>query len=152
MYGGVSEAFCVFFYFRQEDIKELYDDDDDDDIDVNDCCGSNLLVDCRSAMWQFYVLHKLAIRRVLLLLLVVLYFVYFGYAMSYEFGDEGSIRLLWVTCLVIVILILSWIRRLLRPQLQQLTSSTTVMFLRRHHRHVNWFVVSFVIIFLHHEW
>ena len=38
----------------------------------------------------------------LLVLLIVGYCGYFAYAMWYEFGDEGSIRLLWISCLVLV--------------------------------------------------
>ncbi len=36
------------------------------------------------------------------IILILLYGAYFAYAMHYRFGDEGSIRLLWVTCLVAI--------------------------------------------------
>ena len=78
----------------EEQIKSRNNESDDDNDDYSDFSGC-LFIDhvtgCRSAIWEFYCLHKTAIRRVLLAVLVVLYFVYFGYAMSYEFGDEGSI-------------------------------------------------------------
>ena len=144
--------------FLQEETKEPHhdgDEDEDEDEDVGggkECCGSNLLVDCRSAVWEFYVLHKLAIMRVLLLVLVVLYFVYFGYAMTYEVvspSNEGTFRLVWVTCLVGVILLLVWLYRLLRPQLQQLRSSNAVQFISRYYGHINWFVVLFLVAPLH---
>jgi len=136
----------------QDETKEAHDDNDDEDdeneeIGVNDCCLTNLLTGCRSSLSQFYSRNKSRIRHIVVTVLVVLYFIYFFAAMYYKFGDEGSIRLLWVTCLVVAILILSWIRRLLRPQLQQLTSSKAVKFLRRHHRRLNWFVLY---MFLQH--
>jgi len=88
----------------------------------------------------FYGRHKRVIKRCLLAVLAALYVSYFIYALYYEFGDEGSVRLLWVTCLVVAILVISLIKRRLRPQLQEMSSSKTVSFIRRHHKQINWFV------------
>ena len=120
------------------------DDDDDlsdeDDFGISDSRGTNLFMVMRSAISEFYVQHKRTIMHVVLAVLIVLYFVYFSYAMYYEFGDEGSIRLLWVTCLVVAMLLLKLIARLLRPHLRKMSSTKSSKFLRRHQRHINWFV------------
>ena len=141
----LTTASVTIFYFRQEETKVSRDDnnDDDDDDDDGDVCGC-FLVDhvtgCRSAMLAFYSHHKCVIKRCLLAVLAALYVAYFIYALYYEFGDEGSVRLLWVTCLVVAILVISLIKRRLRPQLQEMSSSKTVSFIRRHHKQINWFV------------
>ena len=48
-----------------------------------------------------YQEHEKVIWRVFYIVLLLAYAAYFAYAMYYHFGDEGSIRLLWVTCLVV---------------------------------------------------
>jgi len=125
------------------------DDDDDlsdeDDFGISDSRGTNVFMDMRSAMSQFYVVHKCTVKCVVLVVLIVLYFIYFSYAMYYKFGDEGSIRLLWVTCLVVAILLLKLIARLLHPQLRQLWSSRVFKFIRRHRRQINWCVAYMLL-------
>jgi len=88
--------------------KEDEDDDNEfeDDDDVDDCWGGfvfDRVAEHGSAIVAFGSHNKAYIRLCLMVLLAVLYFVYFVYALSYDFGDEGSVRLLWITCLVVVI-------------------------------------------------
>jgi len=116
------------------------DDDDDDDGDVCDCFFIDHVTGSRSAMLAFYRRRKCVIKRCLLAVLAALYVAYFIYALYYEFGDEGSVRLLWVTCLVVAILVILLIRRRLRPQLQEMSSSKAASFIRRRHKQINWFV------------
>jgi len=91
-------------------------------------------------MMAFYSRHTSHFKAGLLAVLAVLYFVYFGYAVSREFGDEGSVRLVWITCLVVVILALKHIRRWLCPRLQLTSSPHPVNYIHQHHRQINWFV------------
>ena len=118
----------------------IFEDDDDDD-DVSGCGGCFIvdqLTGCRSAMLEFSIRHRFYIRVGLIVLLVLLYFVYLVYALIYEFGDEGSIRLLWITCLVVVILALKLLLRCLRPQLESLSKFWLITWIRRHHSRINW--------------
>lgn len=91
-------------------------------------------------MMAFYSRHKSQFKAILLVMLAILYLAYFGYAMYYQFGDEGSIRLLWVTSLVLILLIMSVMMRHLRPQQQFMSSSKCIGFIREHHRQINWSV------------
>lgn len=56
--------------------------------------------------------HGSKIKLLFKLVLLLLYFAYFGYAMYYRFGDEGSIRLLVCTILGVLILLLYTFNRL----------------------------------------
>ena len=98
---------------------------------------------CRSATLAFYSRHKFYIKVGLLAVLIVLYAAYFGYALYYEFGSESSVRLLWITCLVVAVLQVRMIMRCLRPKLQLMSSSRYANFIRHHHKHVNWSVIHF---------
>ena len=53
---------------------------------ISDCCDRNWT----TTKW------------IIIAILLIGYFVYFGFAMAYEFGSEPSIRLLWVTVVVVV--------------------------------------------------
>ena len=99
-------------------------------------------------MMAFCSRHKSYVKTGLLAVLVALYFTYFGYALYYEFGDEGSIRLLWITCVVVVIMALSLITRCLNPQKDLMLSSKPINCIRRHHRQINWSVTYFTMIII----
>ena len=117
----------------------IFDDDDDD---VNVCGGcfiADQLTGCRSAMLEFSIPHKFYIRVGLLVLLGLLYFVYLVYAFRHQFGDEGSIRLLWITCLVVVILPLKLLLRCLHPQFKSILSFKLISCIRQHYGRINWF-------------
>lgn len=55
---------------------------------------------------EFYRKHKKAIWTIIAIILLIAYFVYFGLAMNYRFGDEGSWRLLGFTVFGVVLLII----------------------------------------------
>jgi len=79
------------------------DENDFDDIEESENPGYLVrsIVRCQSAVHSFYSRHGDRIKVAFLVLLVIAYFAYFSYALYYHFGDEGSIRLLWITCLVV---------------------------------------------------
>lgn len=78
--------------------------DEDWEFESDDDEPSNKLLRCiqetRNAANACFEKNRKICKIVLLPVLICLYFAYFGYAMYYRFGDEGSIRLLWVTCVV----------------------------------------------------
>jgi len=117
--------------------------EDDDEVDE---CGTCFVIDhvatFRSNLVASMCRNKNYIRAIILSLLVLLYFAYFIYALHYKFGDEASIRLLWVTCLVVVILALSLLQSFLRPHFKSITSSKPIIFLSQNHRQINWYVVA----------
>ena len=51
-----------------------------------------------------YTRHERRLKQIVCVLLLVLYFAYFGYALYWKFGDEGSLRLtagtVFATCLL----------------------------------------------------
>jgi len=62
-------------------------------------------VRCLIDSWKsFNARHSVASARCGLGVLSVAYAVYFICAMLHSFGDEGSIRLLWITCVVVLCL------------------------------------------------
>ena len=55
--------------------------------------------------------HKSNVWMVFLIVLALAYAAFFGYAMYFRFGDEGSIRLLWVTCVSVFFLIIAVVKK-----------------------------------------
>lgn len=84
----------------------------DDDVDEAESLPAQtgplvrVIVRCQTAVSSFWARYASLIKTALLVLVVLAYFAYFAYAMYYRFGDEGSIRLLWVTCLVVGVMAL----------------------------------------------
>jgi len=131
--------------------KEVENDDNDfEDDDEEGDCGGCFIVDemaqCRSGLGVFCRLHRYYIRIALLVVLVLLYFAYFIYALNYEFGDEGSIRLLWITCLVVFILLLKLLFWFLREYCGTCAdcAGPICSFIRRHYKLINWFVALLI--------
>jgi len=132
---------------NDEDNNFKFDDDDE----KSDCAGGCVffvrkMAGCRSTLLAFCFRHKLYIGIALLVILLVLYFAYFGYAMSYEFGDEGSIRLLWLTCLVLVVLLLKLLICCLSSVCMSTRSCITwnqFNWIRNHQKSINWSVAYF---------
>ena len=91
-------------------------------------------------MLAFYSRHKFYIKVGILAVLIVLYAAYFGYALYYEFGSESSVRLLWITCLVVAILQVRMIMRCLRPKLEPILSSKPVSYIFQRQKRINWCV------------
>ena len=91
-------------------------------------------------MLGFYSRRRSYFKTGVLAVVVLLYSVYFGYALYYEFGDEGSVRLLWVTCLVVAVLALSLLKPILRLRLRLTSSSKLSNYIGQHHWQINWSV------------
>lgn len=59
----------------------------------------------QTSIRNFYLNHRDPFWIAGKVVFAILYFIYFGFAMAYSFGDEGSIRLLVVTILVTVFIV-----------------------------------------------
>jgi len=133
----------------RDNVKDSDDDEEDEDDDDND--GKYILVidqltEYRSAVWEFCRSRIFRIKVIILTILAVLYAIYFGFAVNHEFGSEPSVRLLWITFLVIAILLLSTLVCYLRPQLElYMSSSKPVNYIRQHHRRINWLDAAYFI-------
>jgi len=145
LYNQYSQISPIVLCAQQEPTSEPHIDNEVEDSDDDGCFITDHVTGCRSAELSFYRRHKFHLKAAVLAVLATLYFAYFGFALHYRFGDEGSIRLLWITCLVVFILLLKLIMRCLRPQLEQLSSSQTVSYIRQHQRHINWLFCVFLI-------
>ncbi|XP_033762258.1 solute carrier family 28 member 3-like [Pecten maximus] len=94
--------------------------DDDPPKDHCSLCVYNVqkrIVGCLTSQWVI-------IKRAVLLVILCLYFAYFGYCMYYRFGDEGSIRLLVCTVfgvlLAFSLLVIGWTKKQRRSLWQRL--------------------------------
>ncbi|KAK3594924.1 hypothetical protein CHS0354_009308 [Potamilus streckersoni] len=74
---------------------------DEDNLNV---CERGVLK-LQKACYNFIKAKKKAMKYMIYALLVAAYFVYFGYAIYYRFGDEGSHRLLGFTIFAVVLII-----------------------------------------------
>ncbi|KAK7109406.1 hypothetical protein V1264_013453 [Littorina saxatilis] len=61
--------------------------------------------------------HSQFISLAVKLLLLALYFIYFGYSMFYRFGDEGSVRLLVCTVIGLLIILFNACSDVIKPKL-----------------------------------
>lgn len=66
----------------------------------------------QTAVGVVFSKHGNEIKFVIKLFLLLMYFAYFGYAMYYKFGDEGSIRLLVCSLLGVMFLLIHIFQRL----------------------------------------
>lgn len=75
--------------------------------------GCTMLADkIQTAVGVVFSKHGNEIKFVIKLFLLLMYFAYFGYAMYYKFGDEGSIRLLVCSLLGVMFLLIHIFQRL----------------------------------------
>ncbi|XP_046331333.2 solute carrier family 28 member 3-like isoform X2 [Haliotis rufescens] len=79
--------------------------DTGDELDFDDNCWSSAIMQLQSSVSRFTNKHKGQMIAGVKGLLLLLYLAYFGYCMFYKFGDEGSIRLMVGTLLVILYLV-----------------------------------------------
>lgn len=77
-----------------------FEDEDEDDGEANIFIRS--IGKVQGSLHSFKTKHGQLLRILFYATLILLYAIYFSYAMYYKFGDEGSIRLLWVTILVLI--------------------------------------------------
>jgi len=129
-----------------EQTEEFRVDHDNDTADEDD--GACFIIDhvtgCRSAMLTFHVTYLTA---GLTAVLATLYVAYSGYALYYDFGDEPSIRLLSVMCLVTTLVVTIWaLSRLflyLRPKLNSLSTYQPISHISKHHTWIIRFVSQY---------
>jgi len=127
------------------DDDETSEVDDDDEQNADNGAGCYVL-DClaglQSDVLAFCASHQSDLRVTTIVLSILLYFVYFGWSLHCAFGDEDSIRLLWITCLVVVCFALSLLFRCLRPKFVSMSASRPIKYIRRHYIRINWFVAA----------
>ena len=79
----------------------------EEDIDdfADDAFSGTILV-IQTSIITFYQNRKPWVINGIILLFLLAYFVYFGYAMYYEFGSPASIQLLWMTIVGVVFILI----------------------------------------------
>ncbi|ESO12301.1 hypothetical protein HELRODRAFT_93209 [Helobdella robusta] len=92
--------------------------------------------------WQKY---KKIFKMCFLFLLVVLYFVYFTFALKYHFGDEGSIRLVWVTSLAVFGIVVSFIIDKFGEDIHKILSPL-LNFVHKYTNFINWFLLASIFV------
>ncbi|XP_076437352.1 putative transporter HI_0519 [Babylonia areolata] len=87
----------------EEGGEEGEEEEEEDSGTSNKC--SEVVGIVQDAIYGFFTTNEDLLWKLLYLLLLLLYLAYFIGAMVYKFGDEGSIRLLVVTCVVALYLV-----------------------------------------------
>ena len=101
---------------KDNEYEHVNDEDDndgdgaDDDDDVEQSSFGRKVTEIQASMSTFWNEHSSQIGYFVAAVFVLGYAVYFGYAMSYEFGSESSIRLLWMTLLGVFICIVTIVK------------------------------------------
>lgn len=106
--GGSEQLAKPEWIPMQEDMNEERKEEDEnshsEDMHENNTCL--VFVKRKQRKWrEFWQKNRQRARTFASAVLACLYAVYVGYAMYYRFGDEGSIRLLCITCAVVGILL-----------------------------------------------
>lgn len=91
--------------------------------------------------------NKKAIKIAVIVILLLLYAAYFCYAMYYSFGDEGSVRLLWVTCLVVFGLLVKLFWRCCGESVSRKCRPCTAA-MAKHENKISWILVSILFLFV----
>ncbi|KAL8560386.1 hypothetical protein ACOMHN_006117 [Nucella lapillus] len=89
----------------EEEVKGEEDGEEDEEKDGVDNKCSQVVGKVQGAVYGFFSDNADLLWKLFYLLLLLLYIAYFIGALIYKFGDEGSIRLLVVTCAVALYLI-----------------------------------------------
>ena len=78
--------------------------------------------------------------------LVIAFVIYFGFAMFHErLQNEGSVRLLWLTCFTALIFGIGWCRNKLRASnIQCLCWNKVSLFVNDHNDRISWYVIIIV--------
>ncbi|KAJ8320510.1 hypothetical protein KUTeg_002097 [Tegillarca granosa] len=90
---------------NRDSIYEISEDYEGASKASNNCC-EKCVVKIQSNISGFYKKKSSEFKLFLQVVLLILYFVYFGYALYYNFGDEESIRLLTCTSIGLFLIIL----------------------------------------------
>lgn len=95
----------------------------------------------RAYVRQSWAAHRQSVLKVSGVALLAAYALYFCLAMAHNFGDEGSVRLLWVTCAVVVVVATKRLKRSYQEQLNALTGKCMQGYLNIDSDKLSWFVV-----------
>ncbi|XP_067649969.1 uncharacterized transporter YutK-like [Haliotis asinina] len=88
--------------FYDQDIIISMDRPRAEDFIVQSACG-RVTLRLQNSARKFVISNKKVLKRLCLLMFILLFFAYFGYAMYFEFGDDGSIRLLVCTIIGVIL-------------------------------------------------
>ncbi|XP_064613726.1 solute carrier family 28 member 3-like [Liolophura sinensis] len=106
----------------------------------------------QTSVRNFYDRHEDPFWMAFKVVLAILYFIYFGFALAYSFGDEGSIRLLVVTILVTVFIITRIVCGLcgdgcMLPyrRIKNMVKSMSPSQKKKYARFMTWFYIFFMI-------
>ncbi|XP_074647345.1 solute carrier family 28 member 3-like [Tubulanus polymorphus] len=102
----------------------------------------------QNTLQNCYISHKKITWILIKVLIVMLYGAYFSYAMYYQFGDEPSIRLLWITAVVIVAIIWSLVSEAFGEQIDKVIGKPTNLFVQNHFQVFKWVFIVLVLIAL----
>ncbi|KAL8570397.1 hypothetical protein ACOMHN_035815 [Nucella lapillus] len=122
------------------------DYDDDDTSNLNPCArGVNVV---QSAVINFFVTYRTLILRAFLALLFLAYLAYVIYSLVWEFGDEGSVRLLVGTVLAVGLLALHLTSEPLFRSLRSLRPDPSRPAVKTFQRVLPWilYVVSLIVM------
>jgi hypothetical protein len=134
-------------------IEQGKDDDSDEPLERMDCCSRNV-GKIQSGIGTFYSEYNNKIWILIYTVMLILYGCYFSYAMYYRFGDEGSIRLLGVTSVVVLCSIISVVNANFGAKIYEATLSPVVRFFKhqaagkRIWRTAKWYGYSLVVVAL----
>ena len=113
--------------------EEIQDGDDDYD-ETEQNCFSKMVTRTQSNMADFWADYNSQLKYLVASIFVLGYAVYFGYAMSYEFGSESSIRLLWMTLLGVFICIVSIIKEYYGDAIKEHVFDPIVAYVEAHYK------------------
>ena len=116
-----------------------YDDSEAADVaaltDVS--CFLEVVIAAESAASDVWQSHRLWLKKAFIGLSLAAFAGYFGYAMYHHFGDEGSVRLLWMTALVVVGVLQGALRRNFGDRIAQTCLPCSSRF-SEHRNKVSW--------------
>ena len=115
-------------------------DDEDDNSDDDDAPPKFIAVmlNSQKSFGKLYRRHKSVIHSVILATLAICYAAYFGYAMWYNLGGEDSIRLLWITCLVVFFCTFKLVNDTCGEHIYKTCISPIVTFIESHFTFFKW--------------
>ncbi len=119
---------------------QMDDEEDDDDEDEADDPPRfvRAILNLEKSAGRVYRRHDAAIKTILLCILAVGYAAYFGYAMWYNIEGEDSIRLLWITCVVVFFCIVKLIVDTCGNRIFSWCASPVVDFISRRFTFFKW--------------
>ncbi|CAH1775584.1 unnamed protein product [Owenia fusiformis] len=118
-------------------------DDTQSETSESNCCIS-AIGRTQGTLQNFYASYETQILGCFGILLLLGYAGYFGYAMYYKFGDEGSIRLLVITSFAVFCTVCSIIKTHFGDNIYTGCIEPVVVFLRRYWKYLKWLGVFII--------